>query len=287
MNNGTNIIRPNPRKVTCWLFFWLFIFAFWPVGLVIAGDNLPAGARSMALSNATVSFSDVWSSFHNQAGIAGLNDITAGFYFESKYGIDELSLAAGSVVVPSGAGSFAVSLFQFGSGSFRVNKYGIAYARCLAKRWYAGLQLDYFSRLMPENDRATGFPTFEVGVLFRATANLHLGAHVFNPVNAGYACPAGKIQMPATIRAGGHYTFDDAVVFAVEAQTSNLQLEALKSGVEFYPVDDLTLRFGISAAPVRYTAGFGYRYRKVNADVGFGYHGSLGVTPAIALQLRL
>lgn len=250
-------------------------------------NNYPAGARSVALSHATVSFSDAWSSFHNQAGIADLKTYTAAFYFESRYGIDELSLSAGTVVVPSRNGGFAVTMFQFGSGTFRENKYGFGYAHILSEKWRAGLQLDYFTRHMPENEAAKGFATFEGGLIFRVTQKLHLGGHVFNPIRGGYEYPAGVQKMPLVVRVGGHYNFDDTVLLAFETQKDNLNSACLKAGIEFLPAECLMLRLGVSGSPLNYTAGFGYYSSRLSADVGFGYHGNLGITPSIALQFSL
>ncbi|MFW6289999.1 MAG: hypothetical protein ACOC0R_03440, partial [Mariniphaga sp.] len=159
----------------------------------------PAGARSLALSHASVAFSDVWSAFHNQAGLAGVGRLAGGVYFESRFGIDELSFAAGSVVLPAGNGAFALSSCQFGKGTFRESQYALAYALQLAEKWYAGLQVDYFSLLLPENSHARGFATFEGGMLFSPSANLHLGMHLFNPLLAGYNTPAGKQEVPLVI----------------------------------------------------------------------------------------
>lgn len=241
----------------------------------------------MALSHASVSFSDAWSSFNNQAGITGVRNFTAGFFFESRFGIDELSLSAGSVIVPSRNGGFAFSMFQFGSGAFRENKYGLGYAHALSEKWSAGLQLDYFTRLLPENETAAGFATFEGGLIFRASQQLHLGAHFFNPVCGGYEYPAGIQELPLVFRTGGHYNFDDTVLIAFEAQKDNMHTVCLKTGIEFLPAECLALRIGVSASPLKYTAGFGYRTSRLSADIGFGYHGNLGITPSLSIQIGL
>ena len=91
-------------------------------------ENHPAGARSRALSDAFVSVSDLWSTFHNQAGIAGWDQISAGFYYESRYLVDELSLAAGSILIPVNQSCFGLSFYQFGKGAFKENKFALAYS---------------------------------------------------------------------------------------------------------------------------------------------------------------
>jgi hypothetical protein len=254
---------------------------------VLALENHPIGARSLGLSHASVSFSDVWGTFHNQAGIAGLEGFSAGFFYESRFGVDLLSLSAGSVVLPVGEGAFGLSFFQFGSGVFKENKYALAYARRLSEKWSAGIQLDYLTQTFPENARAKGFATVEGGVLFQPSEKLHLGAHVFNPVKGGIEAPAGKVEMPVIFRAGGHYRFDEMVLVAFEAEKDNQNPALLKTGIEFLPVENLTLRLGVSGKPFKYTAGVGYKAGNISADLGFSYHGNLGITPSVSVQIHL
>lgn len=252
-----------------------------------AQDHFPAGARSMALSHASVSFSDSWSSFHNQAGIVGSRSISAAFFFESRYGLDELSLVAGALTVPAGNGAFAGNLFQFGSGNYRISRYALAYAHRLTPKLNGGLQLDYYSRRIAENERVSGFATFEAGLLYLPNRILCFGVHVFNPVQGGYRSTSETEKLPFVIRSGMHYCFDDEVLVAAEIQKDSARPVLFKMGVEFSPVEDLSVRLGVSVKPVRYTAGFGYRYRSLSADLGFGFHGTLGITPALSIQFAL
>ncbi|MFW6309850.1 MAG: hypothetical protein ACOC1D_02000 [Prolixibacteraceae bacterium] len=250
-------------------------------------DNYPVGARSLGLSHAFVSFSDSWSTFHNQAGLAGVSGVSAGFFYESKFNIDELSLVAGSVVLPVKAGTFGISFFQFGKGTFKEHKFALAFAKKLSTSLSAGVQLDYFSQTFPENARANGFATFESGIIWSPTDKLFIGGHIFNPISAGIETPSGKQKMPFVFRTGGHYQFDEMVLTTIEAEKSSNHPVLLKAGIEFQPVENLALRFGVAGKSINYTAGIGYRTGKLSTDIGFSYHGNLGVTPSISVQFKL
>ncbi|NQU53789.1 MAG: hypothetical protein HQ522_14765 [Bacteroidetes bacterium] len=254
---------------------------------LVALENHPAGARSLALSNAFVSISDVWSTFHNQAGLTGIEYFSAGVFYESRFMIDELSHSAGSFILPVNAGTFGFSFSQFGQGSFKENKLGLAFAKQLSEKFHAGIQLDYFLQRFPENSSAFGFATFEAGIIYSPNKKLFLGAHVFNPISNGIETLEGKQKMPAIFRFGGHYNFDEMVLLTVEIQKDYEHPFLLKTGIEFSPVENLALRFGVSGKPVNYTAGLGYTFGKITTDIGFGYHGNLGLTPSISMQFRL
>ena len=264
-----------------------FLLLFARLATLFALENHPVGARSLALSQAFVSISDVWSTFHNQATISGTNAFSAGVFYESKYGIDELSLTAGSLVFPVSAGTFGFSFYQFGKGTYKENKVGLAFAKKLSEKFSAAVQLDYFSQRMPENSRIFGFATFEAGIVYSPTKKLFLGAHVFNPILNGIETNEGKQQSPTIFRVGGHYFFAEMVLVTAEVQKDFKNPFILKTGIEFSPVQNLALRFGVSGKPLNYTAGIGYSFGKITTDIGFGYHGNLGLTPSVSIQIKL
>ena len=266
------------------LTFLLFIFG---LSKLFALENHPTGARSLALSNAFVSISDTWSTFHNQAGLALFKQFSAGVYYESKFAIEELSLTASSLILPVNAGTFGFSFSQFGKGSFKENKVGLAFAKSLSEKIHAGIQLDYFSQRFPENSNAFGFATFETGIIYSPNKKLFLGAHIFNPISGGIETNEGKQKMSAIFRVGGHYQFDEMILISVETQKEAETPFLIKTGIEFYPVQNLAFRFGVSGKPVNYTTGLGYGFRKVTTDIGFSYHGNLGLTPSISVQFKL
>ncbi|MDX1283508.1 MAG: hypothetical protein R3182_00775, partial [Draconibacterium sp.] len=149
---------------------------------LFASENHPTGARAIGLSNAFVSITDIWSTFHNQATLTGVESLSVGVFYESRFMLDELSLAAGSVVLPVEAGTFGLSFYQFGEGTFKENKIGLSYSKQLSSRLNAGIQLDYFSNRFPENEGSYGFATFECGIAYQTTELMTIGAHIFNPI---------------------------------------------------------------------------------------------------------
>jgi len=269
------------KKPTSLIFL---IFAF---SISYSAENYPSGARALALSNAFVSVSDPWSTFHNQAGLARLQSFSAGVFYESRFMVDELSHVAGTFVAPVKAGTFGFSFSQFGKGTYKEHKVGLAFAKRLTKKLNAAIQLDYISSRFPENESAYGFATFEAGVVYAATEDLFFGAHVFNPISNGFDMPEGLQKMPAVFRVGGHYQFPKMVLVTFETEKNLDNPFIIKSGIEFSPVKNLALRFGVSGEPVNYSAGIGYVVGKITTDIGFSYHGNLGLTPSVSIQVAL
>lgn len=238
---------------------------------VSATDNYHGGARLAALSNAAVSLTDSWSTFHNQATLANYQHFAAGIFYESRYMIDELSLAAGTVVLPALGGTLGFSFYQLGEGTYKENKMGFAYSKRLSERINAALQFDYFYMRLPENDQGLGFPTFELGMSYQTSRELCLGVHIFNPVKNGFSTNYSKQKMAAAVRLGGHYQFQEAVLLAFEIQKHSGENAQIKSGLEFSPFDKFALRFGVSGRPVQFSAGFGYVFSRISTNIAFNY----------------
>jgi len=132
-----------------------------------SSENLSGGARPLALSNAYVAVSDIWSAFHNQAGIAGIKTITGGVFYTSRFGIKELAQMDCVLILPVSRGTFGLSYARFGTGTFRDTKLGLAFAKKLGRKIDAGIQFDYFALHIPENKNAATSITFEGGILYK------------------------------------------------------------------------------------------------------------------------
>ncbi len=254
---------------------------------VLASDNYPVGARATALSNAFVSVSDVWSTFHNQATLPGIENVSAGIFYESRFLVDELSLAAGTFVFPIAGSTAGLSFYQLGKGTFKESKFGLAYSKQLSSRLSAGVQLDYFLNHFPENEKAFGFATFEVGLTYQLSDELTLGAHVFNPVKNGFKTYYGKEEMPLIVRAGGHYFLADMVLLSAEYVYNSETKSQVRSALEFYLLDKLAIRMGVSGSPLKYSVGLGYKFGRISTDIAFSYHGNLGFSPSVSLHFSL
>src|SRR5688572_19379989 len=87
--------------------------AFQLPGLTAKAQNIQ-GARATALGGAAITLDDVWSSFHNQAGLARLEGFSAGVYYENRFMLKELGEKGLAVGLPVGNGAFGLSFRSFG-----------------------------------------------------------------------------------------------------------------------------------------------------------------------------
>jgi hypothetical protein len=262
--------------------FFVLLFALVPLWTFAGNDNLPVGARSAALGHASVALSDIWSVHHNQAGLAFIEDATAGIFFENRFLMRELSLGAGAFALPTKSGTFGLSFQNFGYSLYNQSKVGLAYGLKLSEKFAIGVQLNYHQTVIGEGYGSAGALTAEAGVLFKLSNELTLGAHVFNPNRSRFA-EFDDERLPARIRLGLRYEFSDNLIAVTEIEQDIDFAPTLKGGIEYLVNKVLFLRLGFNGNPTTTTFGVGLRFDNFQFDLGSSYHFVLGYSPQASL----
>ena len=266
------------------LFTFIIVFLFiLTINLYSQNQNRAVGANYLAMANAGVVKSDVWSVYHNQAGLANLETFNIGIHLDNKYGIKELSHGALALAMPTNAGTFGLSYSYFGYSKYNESKIGLAYAKKLFEKVSAGIQLDYFSTSIYGDYGTGGALTAEIGLLFEPIENLIIGAHAFNPVRTSYNT-FDEEALSTALKLGIGYYFSESVLFTIEVESDFENATNFKSGVEYMPVENLFLRAGINTNPVSYHFGVGYQFYQIITDLAFSHHEVLGYSTNISLR---
>ncbi len=249
-------------------------------------QNRPLGANYAALGNVGVVGSDVWSVFHNQAGLAWLTDLNIGVHFENKFGLKELNHSALAVNLPVKFGTFGFHFSNFGYSKFNEKKMGLAYAKKLFEKVAAGIQLDYFTTSIYDQYGSGGLFTAEMGLQMELVPNLILGAHVFNPMRSKYDTYDQELLSPS-LKLGISYLFSEQVFVGIEVENNFVQGTIFKTGIEYQVIENLKLRAGMNTQPAGYHFGMGYVFKQISADLAFSHHQVLGYSTNVSLQYRI
>ena len=258
------------------------------LSLAFAGDhNAPAGARSAATGNTSATYKDVWSAFHNQAGLAFIKEPVVGISHEQRFMLSELSLNAAAFALPTkSSGTFALSVSYFGYKLYNEQKVGLAYARKFGDKVSAGVQLDYLGTSIAEGYGTKSAYTVEAGIDVLLVKDLWLGAHIYNPTKAklsDYPNPSGE-KIPSVLNLGLNYSFSEKVNIGVQTE-KDLDADAIiKAGIEYHPIKQFFLRGGISNNPLLSSFGFGLELQNFVIDIAASYHQDLGFSPHLSLS---
>jgi hypothetical protein len=270
----------------------LYIWCILSPGLFIcplsakAGNNDPIGGRSAGLANASVTISDEWSSFNNQAGLGFVTNPTIGLYFENRFQVKEFSMKAGTCVYPLKPASLALSFRHFGYSKYYESKLGLGIGRKFTDYFAMGVQIDFLQTYYAEGYGTYNVLAAEAGLIAIPAKNLTLGFHVFNFTrNNNYSNPEEMI--PTNVRLGIAYAIEEKALIALEAEKEMNTNLMIKAGLELNPVDNLFFRLGFATQIEQYSVGIGYRIKKFNADLAFSHNAILGFSPKVSIGFGL
>ena len=241
-----------------------------------------AGGRPTSMAGAYVAVADAWSAFHNQAGLANVDQLTLGAFYENRFGLNALSDKGFLAVLPLKGRVFAVHYHGFGDANYSSAKTGLAYAMKLGEKLQAGVQLDYFSIRLGENSGSRQGLTAEVGFQYQVHEKLCLAAHLSNPNRAQLSDYLDE-RLPTVMRAGALLKLSDKVLISGEIHKSSGYDPALRAAVEYRFIEQATLRAGFGSNPGTYTFGFGWKVKTFLIDMAAAYHPILGFNPHLSL----
>jgi hypothetical protein len=239
-------------------------------------------SRSAGLGGTSLTRSDVFAAFYNQAGLARLTHTSAGITCKSYFAGSGISSASAAVALPALKGVTALSASVTGNMLYSERKAGVSYARSFGDRLFAGAQFHYNQVCIADGYGSAHVFSAEAGIQARLSPLFLMGVHVLNPSRPRLAEYADE-RLPALMRAG--FSFHPArMSFAIDLEkgpgTSRMLVRA---GVEYSPAKGAYLRMGISSAAPFFTFGFGLEYASLRADVAASLHPRLGYSPQISL----
>lgn len=268
-------------------YYLVIVLSVWCYCLKAANDNLPVGARSAGMAHASSCVTDVWAVQQNQAALASLKNPEAGVFSQIVYPNSNVLMNAVAVASPFKYGVISGAFTRLGfKNLYNESKYGIGYARQFGKSISAGMQLNYLSTFIGDNNYGKrGTIAVEAGFTAEVIKNLKLGVHVYNPTRSKTA-QYNNERIPTIIKMGLQYTFSDKVFTSLEVEKDIANKPILKIGAEYHIAKEIYVRGGLSTNPSLNAAGFGIELKKFNLDFAAAFHPQLGVSPQVGLRYR-
>lgn len=273
--------------------FFVFCLILWALPATAANDNYPFGARQSGLANAAVTLHDFWAISHNQAGLAGMEHTSGGFYFENRFQAREMSLGAAAVILPVNVGVFGLSMTYYGFSLYNEGKAGLAYARALSDKLSVGLQFNYLFLSIGEGYGSRSNYSIEMGVIYELLPGLNIGAHIYNLSRSKIASVDNLYDeyVPTIIRFGLSYAFSEQVLLLVETSKDIDRDPEFRAGIEYRLSDHIYARGGIGSSrqssgtsAMVNAFGFGLETGALRIDLSASYHHVLGYSPQAGLM---
>ena len=248
----------------------------------------PMGGRAAAMGGSSVASQGLWSLQNNPAGMANLERISLGLYYENRWLLPETAYKCGAFALPTKFGVLGLSFNQFGSSKYNENKIGLAYAKDFGRYLQIGLQLDYLLLKVGNDYGSFSALTFELGIQSHVTDKLTLGTYIFNPVNFSFEQTLNHEKIPIVMRFGLAYQFTKDFVGQCEIE-KNIECEgvSLRGGLEYEAVNNLYIRTGAQSNPGILSFGLGYGIRFAQVNVAAQLHNKLGASVQIGMVFSI
>jgi hypothetical protein len=256
--------------------------------VVNARSNVtPGTGRSAGMGNTFVSQYDLDAALHNQAGVSSLKSVTIAVYFEDRFMLKAFSSRGIVMGIPTTNGVFSTALHTFGPSKWAESTFTLGYSKQLSPTLSGGVQLNYFAMKLPEENQWLSSVGAELGFIYQLSPTLFIGAHLANPFSIPFHTTNYLEKIPWCITIGGHALITNTLTIAVEAEKTGGRLLLFKAGMEWEAIDHFFLRGGYNSGPTHLFYGIGFTYRFITADLAFGYHELLGVTPSFSIKFKI
>jgi hypothetical protein len=251
--------------------------------------TLPAGARSLGLSNTSVTHTDVYAMHNNIAGIGAIKSFNAGLYVENRYLVKELTNYGILAALPTKKGNFGIDVASQGGKGLNTTRVGFGYARGFGKTFNVGLSLNYINTKFSDAvyGSANKFVA-AIGMQTKVIDHLYIGAHLYNPTLSLISKKTvNKEYIPTTINIGLRYDFSKVLSTSVQVDKNSVSKPKISLGIEYRMVEQFYLRGGFSSNDIRSSFGFGYKTKQLSIDAAAGYHYKIGFVPHFSLAFNL
>ena len=244
----------------------------------------PYGGRAAAMGGSSVASQGLWAMQNNPAGMAYLEKISLGLYYENRWMLPETAYKCGAFALPTKFGTLGLSFNQFGSSKYSENKFGLAYAKGFGRYLQVGLQLDYLLVKIGNDYGSYRAFTFELGLQSHVTDKLTLGAYVFNPISFRLEQTLNHEKLPIVMRFGLAYKFTKDFLGQCEIE-KNTEREgvSLRGGLEYEAFKNFFIRAGVQTNPGILSFGLGYGIRFAQINVAAQLHNELGASIQVGM----
>lgn len=258
------------------------------MAIPLFGQNLTPlfhGTKSLAIGNASVNLTGIYSSYSNPSGLSTLNSFSANINVENKFEIPELTTAQISLAKPiEKFGVLGISLTSFGIKEYNDQKLSLAYAKRLFKSLSLGIQFDWLQTRIKEYGTINRF-TFELGMQAQIDKNLKLGVHLFSPYGLHYT---EGIKIPSIFSIGLSYKASKQVILHGQVEKHQDYPFQIKFGILYQVIPQFSLSFGLftESEAANISGGFSYLFKDIfTIDTAVSYNQLLGISSGIGVSI--
>jgi hypothetical protein len=260
------------------LFCFLNVFTF----SFAQKDHSPTGAKAIGMANAVAAVRDEWALFNNIAGLAGIESMQAGLFYENRFLTNGFNTLSAFYATPIKEGAAGVSVTRLGNELYNEMRIGAGYSHQIAFV-SLGAKLDYMQISVDELGTRQTAALHAGGIAEILPKKLFFGAHIFN-INQAKMATYRNERIPTVMKAGFSYQPFEKLMINVETEKDVEYAASFKGGVAYTPIDNFSVRTGVSTEPFIAHFGAGFNNKRFRIDYALTSHQRLGISNALSIS---
>lgn len=202
---------------------------------------LPSGA---SIAGTSASDTRSHTAFGNTANMSYITRGEAGFMYENRFLINELSTKTVQAAFSLPYVTAGLQFSYMGYSLYHEMITGLGFARNFADKFALGVQFNYLSAYFTgiNEYRSAFFP--QIGINVNITPQLNMGFSTFNPFQMAIKTTAIEKRIPSVFSLGTQYFFSDELVWRTQADKEIGSNYRLATGFEYTISGFLTTKLG-------------------------------------------
>ncbi len=241
------------------------------------------GAPNESMGNASSTVSNLWSPWHNPAGVSSLRQLSAAISYSTFQNIEGFNTAALAAVLPIKVGAFGLGISRFGDDLFNQQQVSIGYGNKFGIT-DLGIRIAYHQYHF-EGFGNKGVPVISFGGITTITDQFLIGAFVEN-LNQAKISDFQDERIPTIMQVGISYRPLESVAVNVDVQKDIDFKTSVLIGFSYAIIDNLTVRSGFNTSPSRQFFGVDFIPSNIKGILSYSlaHQQILGYSHQVSIQ---
>lgn len=256
--------------------------------LNFAGQRVHGGdlLRFISARNAAMGHcSATMPGYANPAAAVLMQGRLIAFDYENRYCIKALSTYSLSGYFPNRYLDAGFHISRYGMTAYNENRLSANVYKRLNEHISLGIRVNYSFVQMAEADNIHAV-TADAGLLLQPADGFRIGAFFLNPIRSGIVKGDKTEKLPQAAALGLAYEFPFSFTASCEVYKQSDCKPQCRFGLEYKPLEELSIRAGFSSAPFVPTAGIGLKLGHFDIDLAVSGQASLGLISTCGLAFR-
>jgi hypothetical protein len=238
------------------------------------------GAWQSSIGGIVSTTNGINSLYANPAGLLELeNSFGIDLSVERRFNLSELSTYSAGGYYSLDKSVIGLSLVRFGYEDYTEQKINLTYARKLFDQFSFGANFTYIQYLLNEFGNK-GLISFDIGIKSDVNKVLSIGAFVNNPASLKFD---DNQDIPVRLAIGTNYHPSNKVEWMVELEKIIDNDLTIKTGIVYYPAQQISLRIGGDITRNLVGIGIGYNLNGFKVTGAYSLNQVLGNFPSLSL----